>query len=128
MYYYYNLPHFLFADDVIFMGTGNAKNVKAVGRLLRGFYLISGLKVSCFKSCLYGVGMVEDEDELYDLASILICKVNWKDAPSPILRVVVGANINLIKNWVTLIKSVSEKSTKLKVVLKHKDTIKMTRF
>ncbi|CAK8566310.1 unnamed protein product [Lathyrus sativus] len=44
-----------FADDTTFIGEGNWDNLWFAKAMLRGFELISGLKVNFFKSSLYGV-------------------------------------------------------------------------
>ncbi|XP_022004099.1 uncharacterized mitochondrial protein AtMg01250-like [Helianthus annuus] len=66
------LSHFLFVDDVIFMDEWFADNVLNLNRLLRCFYLSSGLWVNFSKSNLYGVGI--DVNRVQSLASILRCK------------------------------------------------------
>lgn len=40
------LSHFLFADDVVFLGIPNRRNVDNLNRLLRGFCVISGLQIN----------------------------------------------------------------------------------
>lgn len=89
------VSHFLFADDVIVIEKWSEMNVRNISRLLRGFYLISGLRVNLLKSSLYGVGTVPDE--LSNMALILKCKVGT--SPFTYLGLTVGANMNLVKNW-----------------------------
>ncbi|KAK1407239.1 hypothetical protein QVD17_38853 [Tagetes erecta] len=89
------ISHFLFADDVIIISQGNENSFRNIGRSLRGFYLISGLKVNLEKSSLYGLGW--GNSDLLSMASIIHCKVG--DFPLTYLGLKVGANMNLKKNW-----------------------------
>ncbi|KAJ0533359.1 putative RNA-directed DNA polymerase [Helianthus annuus] len=89
------ISHFLYADDVIFMGEGSLNNLVVLKRLLRCFYLSSGLKVNLKKSSLYGIGLEDNQVQL--LANMLGCKRG--SFPFKHLGLQVGANMNLIKNW-----------------------------
>ncbi|KAJ0907899.1 putative RNA-directed DNA polymerase [Helianthus annuus] len=63
--------HMFFADDAIFMGQWDEGNLKNLRRILRCFYLVSGLKVNQRKSYLYGVG--KEEEEIQSLAYHIRC-------------------------------------------------------
>ncbi|KAJ0518638.1 putative RNA-directed DNA polymerase [Helianthus annuus] len=89
------LSHFMYADDVIFIGKWSIQNAKNLNRLLRCFYLASGLRVNLGKSSLYGVGV--DGNEIHNMASILRCKSG--SLPFKHLGLQVGVNMNLIKHW-----------------------------
>lgn len=71
------ISHFLFADNVIIMGNGFARNIWNISRLLRGFFLISDLRVNRFKSSIYGVGI--QDRELVVFASIIQHVQSWQD-------------------------------------------------
>uniref|UniRef100_A0A251U4I0 Putative RNA-directed DNA polymerase, eukaryota, Reverse transcriptase zinc-binding domain protein n=1 Tax=Helianthus annuus TaxID=4232 RepID=A0A251U4I0_HELAN len=90
-----NLSHFLYADDVIFLGEWSNINALNLSRILRCFYLASGLRVNLSKCSLYGVGV--GEQEIIHMASVLCCKVG--SFPFKYLGLQVGANMNLVKNW-----------------------------
>ncbi|XP_021986636.1 uncharacterized mitochondrial protein AtMg01250-like [Helianthus annuus] len=50
------LSHVLYADDAIILGEWSKGNVKNVVRILRSFYVCSGLRINLGKSNLYGLG------------------------------------------------------------------------
>ncbi|KAJ0948666.1 putative RNA-directed DNA polymerase [Helianthus annuus] len=66
------LSHMLFADDSIFIGDWTKVNVRNLKRILRCFYLVSGLKVNPKKSQLLSVG--KETKEVTHMASIFNCK------------------------------------------------------
>ncbi|XP_076923227.1 uncharacterized protein LOC143585294 [Bidens hawaiensis] len=49
------VSHFIYADDVVFLGEWDSENVINLKRILRCFYLVSGLKVNLAKCRVYGV-------------------------------------------------------------------------
>ncbi|KAJ0656010.1 putative reverse transcriptase zinc-binding domain-containing protein [Helianthus annuus] len=77
------------------MGDWNANNLGVINRILRIFYLCSGLKINIHKSVLFGLGVVEEEVRL--MANFLGCKIG--SLPFTYLGVKVGANMNRISNW-----------------------------
>ncbi|XP_021995541.1 uncharacterized protein LOC110892698 [Helianthus annuus] len=89
------LTHMLFADDAIFVGEWEVENVKNLKRILRLFYLISGLKVNPRKSQLHGVGV--SDGEIDNMASTFRCKAG--KFPFSYLGLKVGANMNRISQW-----------------------------
>ncbi|KAJ0876108.1 putative RNA-directed DNA polymerase [Helianthus annuus] len=89
------LSHFLYADDVVFLGEWSESNAKNLRRILRCFYLSSGLQVNFSKSRLYGIGI--SDVELMGLANTLRCREG--SFPFKYLGLYVGANMNLVKNW-----------------------------
>ncbi|KAJ0570205.1 putative RNA-directed DNA polymerase [Helianthus annuus] len=89
------ISHFLYADDVVFLGEWSGQNAMNLKRILRCFYLASGLRVNASKSNLYGIGV--DETRVQDMASLLKCKA--EKFPFKYLGLYVGANMNLCRNW-----------------------------
>ncbi|KAJ0918826.1 putative RNA-directed DNA polymerase [Helianthus annuus] len=89
------LTHLLYADDVVFIGTWSLSNVLNLRRILRCFYLASGLKVNLCKSKLFGVGV--GSSEVDEMANTLYCKAGA--FPFKYLGLQVGGNMNLVKNW-----------------------------
>ncbi|KAJ0597676.1 putative RNA-directed DNA polymerase [Helianthus annuus] len=89
------LSHFLYADDVIFMGEWLYQNVVNLKRLLRCFYLTTGLRVNLKKSSLYGVGVEDTHVQI--MANVMGCVRGV--FPFKYLGLQVGANMNLVKNW-----------------------------
>ena len=99
------LSHFMFADDVIFLGNSCRSNVVNLTRILRCFHIASGLKVNFSKSKVFGLGV--HDDELQNFSSFLKCG-NAK-VPFTYLGVTVGANMGLIRNWKPVIDKISSK-------------------
>ncbi|XP_022032394.1 uncharacterized protein LOC110933482 [Helianthus annuus] len=117
------ISHFIYADDVVFCGEWSIANAKNLRRLLRGFYLISGVRISSNKSCVYGVGV--EENEIMNLATAIhflrgfvgsffwggtedVDKLNWlawDKVVSPVKYGGVGlgalrdANLSLLSKW-----------------------------
>ncbi|KAJ0601850.1 putative RNA-directed DNA polymerase [Helianthus annuus] len=89
------LSHFLYADDAIFLGEWTELNARNINRVMRCFYLASGLKVNLGKSSVYGVGA--NEEEVNTMAGILRCRRG--SFPFKYLGLQVGANMNLARNW-----------------------------
>ncbi|KAJ0519996.1 putative RNA-directed DNA polymerase [Helianthus annuus] len=94
------LSHFLYADDVVFLGEWSNSNALNLKRILRCFYLTSGLKVNLAKCSLYGVGV--NGQEISSMASTLFCRAG--EFPFRYLGLLVGANMNLVKNWEPVLK------------------------
>lgn len=88
-------PTFSFADDVIVIGKGNEASVHNLGRLLRGFFLISRLRVNLSKSAVYGVGI--SNSEFANISSILHSKVGL--FPFTYLGLKAGVNTNNMDSW-----------------------------
>ncbi|KAJ0899055.1 putative RNA-directed DNA polymerase [Helianthus annuus] len=89
------LSHLIYADDVVFIGEWSIVNVNNLRRILRCFYLASGLKVNLDKCSIYGVGVNEGEVEA--MAQVLKCRKGT--FPFKHLGLLVGANMNLARNW-----------------------------
>ncbi|PWA74065.1 reverse transcriptase domain, Zinc finger, CCHC-type [Artemisia annua] len=70
------VSHLIYADDVIFAGHWSATNIHnllCILRILRCFFLISGLKINVHKCSLLGVCFYEEE--VLDMAHIYGCGV-----------------------------------------------------
>jgi len=104
------ISHFLFADDVIFLGKWTTSNVINLTRLLRCFHLASGLNVNFTKSKVFGLGV--HEDEVQHLSAFLKC--SCAKLPFTYLGLTVGANMGLAKHWKPVIEKVSGKLSKWK--------------
>ncbi|KAJ0668540.1 putative RNA-directed DNA polymerase [Helianthus annuus] len=99
------ISHLCYADDVIFMGVWSETNILNLNRILRCFYLCSGLKVNLNKSSLYGVGVVEEEVEL--MAKKLGCKEG--KLPFGYLGLTIGANMKRAKLWKPVVDKFNKK-------------------
>ncbi|XP_022016696.1 uncharacterized mitochondrial protein AtMg01250-like [Helianthus annuus] len=89
------LSSLLFADDALIIGEWSDANATNMIRLLRCFHLISGLKINLLKSNLIGVGV--NEVEVTRMGNRINCRAG--KTPFVYLGLLVGANMNLIKNW-----------------------------
>ncbi|KAJ0864335.1 putative RNA-directed DNA polymerase [Helianthus annuus] len=94
-----SLSHLMYADDVIFIGDWSLSNIFNLRRVLRCYYLVSGLRVNLEKCSIFGFG-VEDL-EIQEMANLLRCKKG--KLPFKHLGMLVGANMNLEKNWKSVI-------------------------
>ncbi|MFS7999333.1 putative RNA-directed DNA polymerase [Helianthus anomalus] len=70
------LSHLFYADDLMFISEWSTSNINNLRRILRCFYLASGLKVNLAKCSIYGIGV--GDQEVQQMASYLRCKkVVW---------------------------------------------------
>ncbi|XP_022007783.1 uncharacterized protein LOC110907058 [Helianthus annuus] len=90
-----SLSHLMYADDVIFLGKWSNENALNLRRILRCFYLASGLKINLCKCTMFGVGV--NDDDVHRMADFMKCKKG--SYPVKHLGLVVGANMNLVRNW-----------------------------
>lgn len=100
-----SLSHLMYADDVTFIGEWSEMNFINLNRLLRCFFLASGLCVNLCKSKVYGIGV--ENLEVIRLASILKCEP--ASLPFSYLGLPVGANMRLEKNWISIIEKFKNK-------------------
>ncbi|KAJ0787048.1 putative RNA-directed DNA polymerase [Helianthus annuus] len=89
------LSHFLYADDAVFVGEWCTDNARNLNRILRCFYLASGLRVNAAKSSLYGIGVCSENTS--SMADVFKCRVG--SLPFKHLGLQVGANMNMVKHW-----------------------------
>lgn len=90
-----------FADDTIIIGKANWESVWSIKAALRGFKMVSGLKVNFFKSKLYGVHV--KYEFLLATSNFLSCTVNA--IPFKLLAVPVGSNPRRCVTWNPLLNS-----------------------
>ncbi|KAJ0880137.1 putative RNA-directed DNA polymerase [Helianthus annuus] len=93
------LSHLIYADDVMFVGEWSSLNIYNLRRIMRCFYLASGLKVNLTKCSIYGIGVSDQEIQL--MASQLRCKQGT--SPFIHLGLPIGANMNLARNWKSVV-------------------------
>lgn len=94
------ISHLLYADDSIIIGEWAEDCIRNVVRLLRVFYVCSGLKINIHKSNLFGCG--KRLEEVKAMASSIGCLHG--SVPFKYLGLTVGANMNRIANWESVIK------------------------
>ncbi|XP_076916560.1 putative mitochondrial protein AtMg01250 [Bidens hawaiensis] len=95
------VSHLLYADDAILVGEWSKNNVLNLSRLLRCFHLVSGLQINYSKSNLLGIKVNLDEISAY--ANLIGC--NLGIIPCSYLGLPIGANMNRIANWNSVLDS-----------------------
>jgi hypothetical protein len=84
-----------YADDTLCIGEASIENLWTLKAILRGFELISGLKVNFWKSCLIGVNVAEDF--MFMATEFLNCRRGA--VPFKYLGLPVGANPRKLSTW-----------------------------
>ncbi|MFS7889004.1 putative RNA-directed DNA polymerase [Helianthus anomalus] len=90
-----DINHLFFADDALIMGEWSRDNLQSTARILRVFYLCSGLRINLHKSNLFGVGT--EDMEVDSMMEVLGCKRGA--FPFVYLGIKVGAKMSRIANW-----------------------------
>jgi hypothetical protein len=94
-----------FADDTILMGEASWENIRTIKSLLRGFELVSGLKINFVKSKLYGFNI--EPRFLEASSSYLSC---LSDAiPFKFLGIPVGANPRRRVTWKPVVEAMAKR-------------------
>lgn len=89
------ISHLQYADDTLCIGEASIENLWTLKALLRGFEMVSGLKVNFNKSCLMGVNVSAD---FLEMASNFL---HWRvgSVPFMYLGLPVGANPRKLSTW-----------------------------
>ncbi|XP_071718036.1 uncharacterized protein [Rutidosis leptorrhynchoides] len=113
----YPISHLFYADDALLLSECNEVYMSNLLSILHSFffYLALGLKINVAKSCVYGVGM--SDDELLYVSNRIGCGKGVM--PFEYLGLQVGSNMNLVNNWKPLIEQ---------TVLNELEKIRMTFF
>lgn len=104
------ISHQFYADDALFMGEWKKSNIMNLARILRCFYISSGLKVNFQKSKVFGIGSSIQETSRW--ATPLGCEPAC--LPFTYLGVPIGANMNLQRHWQSIIERFHSKLTSWK--------------
>ncbi|XP_076922162.1 uncharacterized protein LOC143583849 [Bidens hawaiensis] len=107
------ISHLFNIDDVIVIEEWSLRNIKNIVMALDCFYLAYGLKLSVYKSNLYGVGVVQREVGYF--ADITGCKP--EKIPFMYLGIPVGAKMGNIQSWNEIIDKFNKKLSKWKAKL-----------
>ncbi|GAU51623.1 hypothetical protein TSUD_414500 [Trifolium subterraneum] len=94
-----------FADDTVLLGEASWDNVRTIKAILRGFELVSGLKINFVKSKMYGINV--EANFLEAAASFLSCSVD--SIPFKFLGIPVGANPRRQETWQPIIDSLTKR-------------------
>ena len=99
------VSHLQYADDTLCIGEATVDNLWTLKSLLRGFEMVSGLKVNFHKSCLMGVNV---SPEFMSMASnFLNCSLG--NIPFVYLGLPVGANPRKLSTWEPMLEKNSRK-------------------
>ncbi|XP_058775849.1 uncharacterized protein LOC131650136 [Vicia villosa] len=98
-----NILHYV--DDTIILGDGKLQNLWSFKAVLRGFELMSGLKINFYKSNVYGINL--KEEVMQATTSFLTCSVG--SLPFKFLGVMVGDSPRNIKMWKDVVQSVKNR-------------------
>jgi hypothetical protein len=94
-----------YADDTLCIGEASVENLWAIKAMLRGFEMVSGLKVNYWKSCMMGVNV---SSEFLDMASVFLnCRLG--SLPFTYLGLPVGANPHRLSTWVPMLEAVKRR-------------------
>ncbi|MCH80575.1 LINE-1 reverse transcriptase like [Trifolium medium] len=94
-----------FADDTILMNDCSWENVRTMESILRGFELVSGLKINFVKSKLYGINV--EANFLAAAATFLDC--SFDSIPFKFLGIPVGANPRRLATWKPIVESMAKR-------------------
>jgi hypothetical protein len=99
------ISHLQYADDTLCIGEASIENLWTLKALLRGFELVSGLKVNFHKSCLLGTNV---STEFLGMASTFLnCKVG--SFPFMYLGLPVGARAKSLSTWEPVLDRINAK-------------------
>jgi hypothetical protein len=84
-----------YADDTLCIGGATVENLWVLKAVLRGFEMVSGLKVNFWKSCVMGINV--DNEFLVMAAEFLNCRIGR--FPFKYLGLPVGANPRKMSTW-----------------------------
>ncbi|GAU36827.1 hypothetical protein TSUD_320640 [Trifolium subterraneum] len=88
-----------YADDTLFIGEATVENLWTLKAILRGFELVSGLKVNFWKSCLVGVNVTHDFLQM--ASTFLNCRIGR--ISFIYLGLPVGANPHRYSTWIPML-------------------------
>ncbi|CAJ2672826.1 unnamed protein product [Trifolium pratense] len=92
-------------DDTVLLGEASWDNVRTIKTILRGFELVSGLKINFVKSKMYGINV--DANFLAAAASFLSC--SFDSIPFKFLGISVGANPRRQDTWQPIVDSLTKR-------------------
>ncbi|GJS35690.1 RNA-directed DNA polymerase, eukaryota [Tanacetum coccineum] len=107
----FSISHLFYADDAVFVGEWNISNIKTIVRVLKCFFMASGLKINLSKSKLSGIGV--SKKEVDEAAAIVGCSTLIP--PFQYLGVKIGAPMSRINSWKEVIDKVSSRLSKWKI-------------
>ncbi|GKA81518.1 RNA-directed DNA polymerase, eukaryota [Tanacetum coccineum] len=106
-----SISHLFYADDAVFIGEWSEANLVNLVRILKCFYLASGLKINLIKSQLLGVGV--PRYIVHQGASLVGCAV--LQTPFKYLGISVGNQMSRKSAWENTIQKLHSRLSKWKV-------------
>ncbi|MCH84541.1 LINE-1 reverse transcriptase like [Trifolium medium] len=94
-----------FVDDTVLLGEASWDNVRTIKTILRGFELVSGLKINFVKSEMYGINV--EANFLVAVASFLSC--SFDSIPFKFLGIPVDANPRRQDTWQPIVDSMTKR-------------------
>ena len=89
------ISHLLYVDDVMLISSWDPENAKRLIRMLRCFFMASGLKINLHKSKLIGVGIpLSQVSSVADMIGCAVSKLPFIHRGVP-----VGQNMSRISAW-----------------------------
>ncbi|KAK9070187.1 hypothetical protein SSX86_010587 [Deinandra increscens subsp. villosa] len=104
------LSKLFYADDAMFLGEWTDSNALNLVRLLRVFFLVSGLKVNFHKSALFGVNV--EDGEIKRVSDLMQCLEGR--LPFGYLGMMVGANMNRRQFWEPVVETFERRLSRWK--------------
>jgi hypothetical protein len=99
------VSHLQYADDTLCIGKPTVENLWAMKALLRGFEMVSRLKINFFKSSLIGVNVASEFMAM--ACNFLNCSEGF--VPFKYLGLPVGANPKSMSTWEPLVEKISRR-------------------
>jgi hypothetical protein len=99
------VSHLQYADDTLCIGEASISNLWCLKAILRGFEMVSGLKINFWKSSLMGVNV--SSDFLRVASAFLNCRVST--LPFKYLGLPVGASPRRATTWEPLLESLRKR-------------------
>ncbi|XP_058783557.1 uncharacterized protein LOC131658261 [Vicia villosa] len=97
---YVDILHFI--DDMVIIGYGSLENQWSVKAILRGFEMVSGLKVNFYKTKIFGINLCEWS--MRSIVSFMSCCEDH--LPFKFLGVMVGDNPRRLHMWKDVISNI----------------------
>jgi hypothetical protein len=94
-----------YADDTLCIGEASVENLWTLKAILRGFEMMSGLKVNFFKSCLVGVNV--SDEFMFMATEFLNCRRG--SIPFKYLGLPVGGNPRKLDTWEPMLTIIKRK-------------------
>nr|GEW70825.1 RNA-directed DNA polymerase, eukaryota, reverse transcriptase zinc-binding domain protein [Tanacetum cinerariifolium] len=106
-----NLSHLFYADDEVFVGQWNDRNINTITHVLKCFFHASGLRINTSKSKIMGIHV--NRDIVQHVAGKMGCLI--LNSPFSYLGTKVGGNMSRAEAWKEVVDKVSSRISKWKM-------------